>query len=102
MRVWRLHCHNITRRHNPEEFDLKHPKMEAAWVPEKLVSYNITWRHNPEHLDLKHPKMEAAWVSETLVSCHNTAWRHNPEDSLKRILKCVSLFEALIRLSTYL
>jgi len=46
--------HNITRRHDPEDLDLK---MEAAWTYETLVSYHITRRHNSEDLDLK---MEAA------------------------------------------
>jgi hypothetical protein len=46
---------NTTRRHNPEDLDLK---MEAARNSETLVSYyNTTRRHNPEDLDLK---MEAA------------------------------------------
>jgi hypothetical protein len=61
--------HNTTRRHNPEDFDMK---MEAAWTSETLVFYhNTTRRHNPEDFDLK---MEAAWPSETLVPYHN------PED----------------------
>jgi hypothetical protein len=41
---------NTTRRHNPEDLDLK---MEAVWTSETLVSYNnTTRRHNPEDLDL--------------------------------------------------
>jgi hypothetical protein len=65
--------HNTTRRHKPEDLDLK---MEAAWTCETLVSYhNTTRRHNPEDLDLK---MQAPWTSGTLVSYHNTKRRHNP------------------------
>jgi hypothetical protein len=43
--------HNATRRHNPEDLDLK---MEAAWTSETLVSYhNATWGHNPEDHPIK-------------------------------------------------
>jgi hypothetical protein len=67
--------HNTTRRHNPEDLDMK---KEAAWTPETLVFYhkNIR-RHNPEDLDLK---KEAAWPPETLVFYHKNIRRHNPED----------------------
>jgi hypothetical protein len=47
--------HNITRRHNPEDLDLK---KEAAWTSETLLSYrNITRRHSPEDLDLRLHKL---------------------------------------------
>jgi hypothetical protein len=46
--------YNTTRRHNPEDLDLK---MEAALTCETLVSYhNTTRRHNPEELRLEEIK----------------------------------------------
>jgi hypothetical protein len=43
--------HNTTRRHNPEDLDLK---MEAARTSETLVSYHkTTRRHNAEDLKIK-------------------------------------------------
>jgi hypothetical protein len=49
--------HNTTRRHNPEDFDLK---MEAAWTSETLVSYHhTTRRHHPKYLDLNLHRSES-------------------------------------------
>jgi len=33
--------------------------MQAAWTSETLLSYSTTRRHNPEDLDLKHHRRES-------------------------------------------
>jgi len=86
--------HNITRRHNLQDWRWKQNgslkrwyqhytasqptglKMEAKWISQTLVSYHkTTWPNNPQDWRWKQNCSLKRWYPY-----HNTTWRHNPQD----------------------